>query len=235
MKYYSHLSQEERYHIAFFRRKGYSVAQMAQELGRHRSSIYREMERNKRDYDGWYRAESAQSYYQGRRRRSRKGFHHTDDQMKIVFKLIRKKWSPEQVSNVLRLAGILSISHETIYKHILHDKKNGGTLFKHLRIMPKLRRKRYNSHDSRGRLQGKRMITERPKEIDSRETVGHWEGDTVYGRARHHSIVTLTERKSGTVIIKKIKARTSALTTKVILKAIRQNPGKFNTITFDNG
>jgi len=77
MKHYSQLSQEERYTIAFLLRRRNKPSQIARELGRHRSTICREIQRNKRAYDGGYRAEQAQSYYQGRRRRSRYGFHHT--------------------------------------------------------------------------------------------------------------------------------------------------------------
>lgn len=235
MKHYSQLSQEERYTIAYLSRRRLSHAAIARELNRHRSTICREIERNKRSYDDGYRAEQAQSYYQGRRRRSRYGFHHTTTQMKSVFYLLKKKWSPEEISFVLKNAGILSISHETIYKHILYDKKQGGLLYTNLRIMPKQRRKRYNTRDSRGRLQGKRAITERPVEVETRQVLGHWEGDTVIGRDRHHCIVTLVERKSGFVIIKKITARTAEKVNKAIIEAIQEHPLMFKTITFDNG
>jgi len=235
MKQYSQLSQEERYTIAFLFRRHYSHSEIARELDRHRSTICREIQRNKREYDGGYRAEQAQSYYQGRRRRSRYGFHHTKAQMQPVFYLLRKKWSPEEIAFILKKSGILSISHETIYKHILHDKKCGGTLYKNLRIMPKTRRKRYNTRDSRGRLPGKRPITDRPDEVAYRLIPGHWEGDTVVGRDRHHCIVTLVERKSGFVIIKKISARTSEQTTAAVIEAINEHPNLFKTITFDNG
>lgn len=110
-----------------------------------------------------------------------------------------------------------------------------GTLYKHLRIVPKRRRKRYNSHDSRGRLQGKRMIEERPPEIEHRTSIGHWEGDTVIGSDRHHCIVTLVERMTGFLIIKKIKARSVEEVNKACMEAIREHERNFKTITFDNG
>ena len=235
MKQYSQLSQEERYTIAYLSRRRYKPSQIAREVGRHRSTICRELARNRKAYDNGYRAETAQSYYQGRRRRSRYGFHHTNTQMQPVFYLLKKKWSPEEISYILKKSGVLSISHETIYKHILHDKKNGGTLYKNLRIMPKIRRKRYNTRDSRGRLPGKRPLTDRPDEVKTRLVLGHWEGDTVVGRDRHHCIVTLVERKSGFVIIKKISARTAEQTTAAVIEAIHEHPNLFKTITFDNG
>jgi transposase, IS30 family len=154
MKHNSQLSQEERYTIVFLLRRHNKPSHKARELSRPRSTIYREIQRNKRAYDGGYRAEQAQSYYQGRRRRSRYSFHHTRTQMQSVFYYIKKKCSPEQISFIMKIAGLLSMSHETIYKHILYDKKHGGFLYTHLRIMPKIRRKRYSTKNSRGRLQG---------------------------------------------------------------------------------
>ena len=122
-----------------------------------------------------------------------------------------------------------------MYQYILYDKKKGGSIYKHLRIVPKRRRKRYNSHDSRGRLAGKRMIETRPDEINARSTIGHWEGDTVIGGDRHHCIVTLVERKTGFTIIKKIRARTVEEVNKACIAAIHEHGIKFISITFDNG
>jgi IS30 family transposase len=135
----------------------------------------------------------------------------------------------------LRLHGPFTISHETIYKYILHDKKNGGTLFTYLRIMPKARKKRYNSKDSRGILPGKRHISTRPYEVETRKVLGHWEGDTVIGSDLHHCILTLVERKSGLAIIKKLSSRTAAEVIRAAVTAIREHEANFKTLTLDNG
>jgi IS30 family transposase len=99
--------------------------------------------------------------------------------MARVGRLLRKKWSAEQVSGTLTKQGLLRISHETIYRRIRWDKKAGGDLWRHTRIMSKFGRKRYRSHDSRGVLPGKRPIGDRPVEIEGRQCLGRWEGDTV--------------------------------------------------------
>ena len=70
---------------------------------------------------------------------------------------------------------------------------------------------------------------------DSRKQLGHWEADTMMGRDRHHCILTLVERKSGLVIIRKMTSRTAASVTQAALPAIREHQGNFRTITFDNG
>ena len=79
------------------------------------------------------------------------------------------------------------------------------------------------------------MIADRPFEIDSRASLGHWEGDTVMGKDRHHCIVTLVERKTGFLIIKKVKARATLQVNAACVAAIREHGKKFVSITFDNG
>lgn len=161
---YQHLFQEERYTITALLRTGLSMTAVAREIGRHKSTISRELARNRRT-TGCYTAPVAHSYATARRKRTRRGSHFTKEQWRIVLSLIENDYSPEQASFIVKAFFGFSISHETIYLYLLYDKRKGGTLYKHLRIVPKRRRKRYNSHDSRGRLQGKRMIQDRPLEI----------------------------------------------------------------------
>jgi transposase, IS30 family len=236
MSKYHQLTQDERYSITAQLRSGHSQADIARALGRSPSTISRELSRNVTHHDGKYRAAKAQQYSTARRRRCRRGPHFSTAQWEHVVSLIQKKWSPEQVADHICSLGEWSISHETIYRHILKDKATGGTLFRHLRIMPKNRRKRYNTKDSRGILAGKRHISERPPEVSSRQQQGHWEGDTVIGKDKHHCVLTLVERSSGYAIIKKLHARTAAAVVAAASKAIReQGAARFRTITFDNG
>lgn len=103
----------------------------------------------------------------------------------------------------------MKISHESIYQHVWRDRERGGRLWEHLRGAHKKRRKRYGRKDSRGRLAGKRMIGERPPEVEERGEVGHWEIDTVHGSGKA-CVVTVVERKSGYVLIGKLEACTVA-------------------------
>jgi len=235
MNKYQQLSQEERYTITFLLKRRRTHAQIARELNRSPSTIARELQRNRNTHDNIYRAEVANSYSVARRRRERRGSHFSEKQWNIVLKLIKLDWSPEQIVDHLKHHQSFTMSHETIYQYILEDKKHGGDLYKHLRIMPKRRRKRYKSRDSRGILPGKRHISTRPAIVETREELGHWEGDTVIGRDRHHCILTLVERKSGFAIIKKIKSRTAAEASAAAIRSIRKHHQRFKTITFDNG
>lgn len=232
---YHQLTHDERYSITALLRHGWTQAEIAAELGRARSTISRELRRNVTRHDGHYRAEKAQQYSVARRRRERRRSWFSAGQMAEVDALLKKKWSPEQVSWALKERGVCSISHETIYRHVLRNKKAGGTLYTHMRIMSKKVRKRYAGKDSRGVLAGKRHITERPIEAEKRLQVGHWEGDTVIGRDKHACVLTLVDRLSGFAIIKKLTARTAAQATQATATAIAQQAGKIRTITFDNG
>lgn len=235
MKGYHQLTQEERYSITALRRIGRTQAEVAAELGRSRSTISRELRRNATHYDGRYRAEKAHEYSMGRRRRVRRKSWFSPEDFARVEALLRKKWSPEQVSRTLKRQGILSMSHETIYRHILKDKKKGGTLYKHMRIMSKHVRKRYNSKDSRGVLTGKRHISERPVEVEQRLRIGDWEGDTVIGKDQRACILTLVERRSGFAVIRKMTSRTAEQANLAAAIVIMRHADKMKTITFDNG
>ena len=232
---YQQLSQEERYSIAALGESRKTIAEMARAIKREPSTVLRERRRNRCTSDGGYRAEVAESYANARRRRQRVGFRHTPEQWEQIILLLKEKWSPEQIAGILKLRGEFSISHETIYKYIIADRKKGGTLFRHLRCSRKLRRKRHNSKDSRGILPGKRSIAERPPEVETRKELGHWEGDTMVGSDLHHCILTLVERKSGYVVIKKMSSRTTESVTQAALQAISEHRATFKTLTLDNG
>jgi IS30 family transposase len=149
---------------------------------------------------------------------------------------LREKWSPEQVSGRLRTERQLLISHETIYRHIWADKRAGGTLHTHLRGARKKCRKRYGHYDSRGRLAGKRLISERPAIVEARGRIGDWEADTILGATSDsHCLLSLVERKTGYLVLGKLRARTTAEVTRCAIPLIQQQPHAVHTITSDNG
>jgi len=133
-------------------------------------------------------------------------------------------WSPEQVSGELSISGIPEISHQTIYQHVLKDRRAGGALWSHLRGSNKKRRKRYGAYDSRGRFAGKRPMGDRPQQAEDRETTRHWEIDTVHGGGLV-SVVTLIDRKSGFVRIGRLTQRTIEETNPRLLKLMVRHPG----------
>lgn len=236
MTTYTQLTLDERILMMRLRWQGLSFIKIGQALGRHRSTIYREFERNSCHHiDGGYRPTKAERRTRARRSRSRRNRHYDECDFAIVRTLLHEDWSPEQITGYLQSLGIRAISHETIYRYIWRDKANGGSLWKHLRQSPKQRRKRYRAYDSRGRLADKRHISERPKSVESRRYRGHWEIDTVMGKGSRDCIVTLVERKTGYVMIGKLKDRTTGSLNKKTKALIRRDPLSFKTITADNG
>ena len=233
---YRQLTQEERYMIGQLRRQGCRPGEIAQLMGRSRSTIWREVERNRcQKNDGAYRPSHAQQRAMGRRRRSRRGSHYSAEQwLQIEALLQMEQWSPEQIANVLTHGG-LSISYQTIYRHIRRDWKRGGQLYRQLRQRYR-RRKRHYGPDRRGRKQGKRMIDERPATVEARHEIGHWEVDTVQGAYWEKAcIVTLVERVTGLLLVQKVPDRTSKSVTTALIKAIRRSTLPVITITADNG
>jgi len=234
MKSYEQLSLSERCTLAELRAQGVGSKAIAKTMGRDRTTIWREVKRNRAAHDGRYRAVRAQEHAVARRRKSQRNGRLGRDEFERVEELLALQWSPEQVSGYLKRSGELRISHERIYQHIWRDRAAGGGLWRHLRGARKQRRKRYRSKDSRGRLAGKRMIGERPAAVEKRERQGHWEIDTVHGLGQQ-GVVTLVERKSGYVLIGKLSQRTVEQTNAATVELMQRHPGKFWTLTADNG
>jgi len=234
---YTQITQQERYAIWNLRKLGYTPAAIARELNRHPSTIGREVRRNIwRENGVTYQPLKAQSYTNERRRVARRGTHFSDAEWAFVEDLIREEWSPEQIVGWCARFGILVMSHETIYRRIVKDRKRGGTLWKHLRVVTKKYRKRYGAYDSRGRLAGKRHISTRPAEVEQRAHIGHWEGDTVHGSTQHTAcIVTMVERKSGFLAIGQLDRCGATETTARLKQLIDAQPHRVHTLTLDNG
>ena len=233
---YRQITAPERYVLMTLRVQGHTPAAIARALGRHRSSITREIARNSAHADGYYRPQLADWYARGRRSRSRRDARFTRGQWQQVERCLKQKWSPEQIAGRFRSERRWRISHETIYRHIWTDRAAGGTLYQHLRGARKQRRKRYGTYDSRGRLAGKRPITARPPGAEHRSRFGHWEGDTVLGDSQAGAcIVTLVERKSGFTAIGKLARRAAPALNPRLQQLIAAQPRPVRTITVDNG
>lgn len=231
---YQQLSTEERYQIAALRQSGRSNPEIATILGRHRCTIDREVRRNATPHDGAYRPSFAVEMTRGRRRRSRRNARFGPRHFALIIRLLRRRWSPEQVVGRLRRLGRSVMSHETIYLWIWQDKARGGDLWTYLRGASKRRRKRYGRNDSRGRLAGKRMLQDRPDIVARRERHGDWEADTVHGKGKP-CIATVVERKSGLVRIGPLPRPTVEHTNACIITLLSREPHPVRTITSDNG
>lgn len=232
---YRQLSEGERYAIARMRRLGYSMRRIAEVLDRSASTVSREIRRNATRHGGKYRAEKAHQYAVARRRRSRRNRRYGERDWARVGRLLQRKWSAGQIVGWHRRHGLSTMSKETIYRYLKADRRQGGQLWRHCRVLSKYGRKRRGSPATRGKMVGKRHISERPLVVQRRRVRGHWEGDTVMGADGRHCVLTLVERVSGYVVIKKLSARTKEQACQAMIQAIRELPGRVKTITLDNG
>jgi len=151
-----------------------------------------------------------------------------------VERLLREDWSPEQISNRLRLEQGLRISHEWIYQHIFADKDRGGELYRHLRLLRK-RKKRGRRLDKRGKMANILSIELRPALVEKRERVGDWEVDTLLGKQKGKALITLTERKSRLTLLALVKRRSAPLVRDQICSRLRPYKDRLHSLTSDRG
>jgi len=233
MSLYTQLTQEQRYQIYAFLKAGFSQSAIANEINVHKSTISRELRRN-RGLKG-YRPKQAHVKATNRRQGAAKYVKLTPNIITLVNSLIRQDFSPDQVSGSLKRNHGVMISHETIYRHLLADKANGGTLYKHLRRSNRKRKKRYGSRNIRGQIPGRVSIDLRPAIVDNKERIGDWEIDTVIGKNHKGALLTIVERKSKYTLIQKLSYKRSILVADATIDLLAPYQDKVFTITSDNG
>lgn len=230
---YTHLTQDERYQIAAGIGAGLSLRAIAGQLGRSPATISREVTRNstKTGYKGLL----AQRQRQARARESQQRTRIQANSWKAICHLIQLDWSPEQISNRAAREGTFKISPERIYQYIYADRAAGGGLYQHLRCQ-KAYRKRYGSgRERRGSHPDQTSIHDRPKSVEQRDDVGHWEGDTIVGKGRKSAIFTAVERKTRFTRIGKATSRHRAAVHQSIRRRLLPFKDQIQSLTVDNG
>ena len=230
MRTYHQLTREQRYQIYALQKTGHSRSEMAEVIGVHKSTVSRELTRN-RGQRG-YRPQQAQSLAMDRRQKAIPRIR--PETWVLVEKLLRQDWSPEQVSGRLKKEQKVCISHEWIYQYILKDKQAGGDLYRHLRCQKK-HRKRYGTYDRRGKLPNCRSIEERPAIVNNRKRLGDWEVDTLTGKNHQQALLTLTERKSRFTLLAKVSRRTARGVRQQVCRLLLPVRDKVHTLTSDHG
>jgi len=231
MSGYTQLTQEERYQIYILKKAEYSQAEIAGLLERDKSTISRELRRN-RGLKG-YRPQQAHQLALMRRYNKvqpRLG----KEVWQAVEALIRDEWSPEQVVGRIAMEQGVSISHEWIYQYVYTDKRSGGELYRFLRCQ-KVRRKRYGAYSRRGCIPNQVSIDERPAIVNARRRFGDWEGDTVIGKGHRGALVTLVERKSLYTVIRAIPRKTAEAVRNAVTTGLAPHKDRVHTLTYDNG
>lgn len=231
---YTHLTACERYHTEVQLKQGISLSKIAAAMGRHKSTLSRELKRNLAEA-GDYCHRLAQDLAERRHADKPKAVK-MDDALRVeIASCILQRWSPEQISGRLKLEGKPYVSHETIYRHLLADKAAGGVLYKNLRHQAKPYRKRYGTPEGRGKIPGRVDIAERPAIVDAKTRLGDWEADTVIGKGHRGVLVTLTERVSRLTLALPVPRKEAAGVKKAIVALLEPFKDWVHTVTFDNG
>jgi IS30 family transposase len=244
-KRYHHLTSYEREEISRLLATGATFEAIGKKLGRHISTIGREVYRNGINRDN-YREHRATA--QATRRRSRQGRKRKLDVnhelKRYIYQKLQRRWSSEQIANGLRRdypgdAG-MRLSPETIYTHIYVLPR--GTLKRELR---KYLRQRHGyrwrrlaeaASDGRGRLPNMISISERPKEVEDRTIPGHWEGDLIMGKWKISALGTLVERTTRTTVLVPLKSYDAVSVRKALVREFRSIPRQMKlSLTYDQG
>ena len=232
----THLTPLERDTIAEWLQQKVAKAEIARRLGRSRRTIFAELKRNSipRSYGGHrrYCPAVAQEKANQRRRRSRAKKMDCPAIREYVAQRIKDWWSPDQISQRMRVIfphdPRLRISPQTIYQWIYTNDHRRPWECCLRRFPPRKRR--------RSRIPQAVVIQNRPAEVERRERLGDWEGDTIVGAGHSGGLISLVERKSGYLLLIKVKNLKSATVRRAIYRHMKHLPPELRrTITFDRG
>ncbi|WP_291525521.1 IS30 family transposase [Branchiibius sp. NY16-3462-2] len=226
-----------------------SLAKIATELGVHRSTVWREVARGRDPHDGSYRARQATAAARARRRRPRACKLGPGTPLRAeVVRLLTERFSPEQIEAELLIQfpdrDDMHVSYETIYQALYVQGK--GSLRQELLVEKALRtgrsRRRPRSNlppraSNRSWIGQEAMITERPAEVADRAVPGHWEGDLVIGTGGSSALITLVERSTRYVLIRRLPlTHDSATVAHQLTAMMRDLPASLRkTVTWDQG
>jgi len=232
---YHHLTYEQRCQLYTLKKRGDSPSIIAKELSVHRSTVYRELERNSGRRG--YRFKQAQEKSSTRRSEaSSHPYKMTQQTIAIIEEKLNLQWSPEQISGWLKKQEYSNtVSYETIYQYIWDDKKKGGVLYKHLRHNGKKYNKRGSGKAGRGCIPNRVDIEERPEIVEKKCRLGDWELDTIIGKGHKGAIVSIVDRASKLTKLIKASGKTAKEVEQAILSKLIPIQDFVLTLTADNG
>ncbi|MFA9478872.1 IS30 family transposase [Phycisphaerales bacterium AB-hyl4] len=248
---WTQLSADERWKICHWHLAGWSDAQIARSLGRHRATVGRELARNRgsRAFNDLgcmkgYFPHDAQQKAKARRvvanaQRARLAANPLGD---YVRQGLIRFWSPQQISGRLKLDHAsdttMRISPEAIYQWVYRQARLGATWHRQLRRGRRRRKPQIPQRNKRKtHFPGAVRIDQRPAVVEARSRLGDWESDTVVGsRPGRAALATHVERKSRYVVIRKLKDRRAVTFTRATVQALAPLPAAHRlTLTVDNG
>lgn len=231
----SHLTKAQRYTIFVMREQNFSMEKIAATIGKDKSTVSRELNRNCDKRSGRYNADLAQRKYEQRQREKPHHVRFTEEVRQRVEAMLREDYSPEQIVGRCKLEGLECVSVESIYQYVWEDKRRGGDLHTHLRRKGRRYRKRGAKKDSRGVIRDRVSIDERPKEVDDRSRFGDLEIDLVMGANHKRALLTANDRASGIAWLALLEGKDSKALAEKAKALLLPYKGLLLTVTSDNG
>jgi IS30 family transposase len=235
LKFMGHLTEAQRYEISAMLQAGIERKIICEKTGRDKSVLSRELKRNSDKRNNVYNAGLAQRKYEKRLREKPKHIRFNEEIKQKVIAGIKDDLSPEQIVGRSKHLDEPCVSHETVYRYVWSDKKQGGCLYKHLRNKGKKYRKRGNYKNSRGIIKNRVCIDERPEIVNEKIRFGDLETDTVIGKNHKGALLTITDRVSLMEWIVKLAGKNAIELAGEIVKVLKPFENLIHTITSDNG
>lgn len=237
---YQHFSSKERHTLMYLLQLRLSYREIGRRLGRHHTTIAREVRRNGRPV-ACYWDEYADQQAQARCHKARHQRKRSNQRLlTYVDQRLQEDWSPETIAGRLaidfpRNRG-MRISPECIYQWVYRDAAQGGSFYLHLLRRHRKRRKQLRYGRGRGQIPDRVSIHERPLGVARRLRFGHWEGDSVEGAKGTGGIISHVERKSRLLMAAKLENKTADSASIASIAAFSEIPDKWlRTLTVDNG
>lgn len=229
------ITVEQRYTISVLLEQQMMQKDIAKIMGKNKSVISREINRNCDQRSGEYRYELAQKKCNARHAEKPKKIRLTSKIQKRVCKNLKNNFSPEQIVGRSKLESKECVSIETIYCFVWKDKASGGSLHKHLRNKGKRYRKRGSNKDTRGIIPNRIDIDQRPEIVEKNERFGDFEADTIIGQNHQKALLTINDRATGYAMIRKLESKDSDVIVHTVVGALSPFEAYSHTITSDNG
>lgn len=235
MKKYTYLSLDERVLISHYHEEGSSISEIARKMGRHKSTISRELHRNANKTG--YKAITAQRRYISRRQRLCLLDQDLDLQ-RYVLERLYEGFTPELISLRLKTMGHIEqvgyVNHESIYSWLYQPKQKKQKLYNLLPQHHAKRARRKRVH--RGQIKHRTPIQARPAVVTTRQSLGHWEADLMSFKQNRQHMLVIHERKTRYTAAIKLQTKKADETLDALLTFFKTLPRHLRqTVTFDNG
>jgi IS30 family transposase len=234
---YRQINLTEREQIKALKKAGKSYREIGKILGRSHTSVMREWKRHSNLSAYQPAMAQAEANYYKKKQRRQAALKNNQIWLYVCLQLL-EGWSPEEISGRIKRDIGERIHHSTIYEFIYRQKKEKGSpYYRYLKRKHPKQKKQEKGARKRGKISDRVSIEERPKKIEKRRKLGHWESDNMQGRKTDQTVLSVTvERMSRYVRIEKLVDKKANTKSNSIIRQLKSYPKRARrSITLDNG